>query len=89
MNENLSETMIDYFIDLNFKLNYDNEKKLITFYLLNNECISIDKKIELIKYLKDKNYNFFNKDQDNNNIFHYLSTVKNLNNDLYEVIFTY
>lgn len=89
MNENLSETMIDYFIDLNFKLNYDNEKKLITFYLLNNECISIDKKIELIKYLKDKNFNFFNKDQDNNNIFHYLSTVKNLNNDLYEVIFTY
>lgn len=89
MNENLNEEMIDFFLDLNFKLNYDNENKLITFYLLNNEFISISKKIELIKYLKHKNYNFLNKDQNNNNIFHYLSTVKNLNNEVYEVIFKY
>ena len=88
MNNNLSVEMIDYILTCKFKLSYNNEYNLITYYLLNNK-LDEEKKIDIFKYLNLNKYDFSDLDYSNNNIFHYLANYNNSNNKLYELIFSY
>ncbi len=88
MNIHLSEETIDYVLSTNMELSYYNEDKLITYYLLNNN-LDEEKKINILKHLKLKNYDFFIIDSNKNNILHYLANYKSDNNEIYELILSY
>lgn len=88
MNPNLNIEMINYLIEKNIKLSYENEAYLILYYLFES---NFDKNnlINILKYLKSKSYDFSNKDSENNNVYHYLIKNKNVDNEIYELLYTY
>ena len=87
MNDNLNEEMIEYVLKNKFKLTYENENKLITYFLLENK--NVEDKIKIFKYLKFKDYDFLIEDVYKYNILHYLANCDSSNNELYELIFSY
>ena len=88
MNPNLNIDMLKYFIiDNQFSMNYDKEYRLVSYYLLNN-FIDYDVIVNILKFLKNNNYNFLSKDIDSNNIYHYLTNI-DISNEIYDLIFLY
>jgi hypothetical protein len=88
MNIHLSEEVIDFALNNNMELSYYNEDRLITYYLLNNK-LDEEGKINILKHLKLKDYDFFAKDSNKNNILHYLANYKSDDNEIYELILSY
>tara|TARA_Y100000991_G_C21970891_1_gene349381 strand:+ start:611 stop:1957 length:1347 start_codon:yes stop_codon:yes gene_type:complete len=88
MNPNLNIDMLKYFIiDNGFSMNYDEEYRLISYYLFNN-LLDYDIIGNILKFLKNNNYNFLSKDIDHNNIYHYLIDI-DISNEIYHLIYSY
>ena len=88
MNQNLNIEIINFFIEKNFCLSYENEANLILFYLFENK---LDKNnlVNVIKYLNSKSYNFKKKDSENNNLYHYLIKNKKIDVEIYNLLYSY
>lgn len=85
-NHDLSIEMIDYFISYDCKLYYENEYNLILLYLLNNTGLTNNKVLNILEYLKLRDYNFLKNDIYNNNVFHYLSRSIHMNKKIFNLI---
>ena len=82
-NHDLDINMIEYFLNKNCKLSYEDEINPIISYLFNNFGLSNNKVLSILEYLKLKDYDFLKTYENENNIYHYLSSSIYINTDIY------
>lgn len=80
-NKNIDKNLIDLLIYYKAKLKYTNEEISIINILFNNKSLNKKKVFEILKYLKENNYDF-NNCGNNMNIFHYLGESNYVDNDI-------
>ena len=87
-NRNLDTNMIDLLIFYKAKLHYENEEISIINILLRNVNLNNNKVFEILKYLKENNYDF-NKCGNNMTIFHYLGDSQYVDIDILNLFSDY
>lgn len=84
-NPYLTIDSIKYLLSLGAKLSFENEEKSILESLLNNTGISDSKVLEILRFLKDHNFDFTKKNKYGCNIHYYLASCIHLNNEIFDL----
>lgn len=79
-NPNLNIEIIEFILSLGTKLSFDNEDKSIVENLLNNADITDSNVLQILQFLKEKNYDF-----NKCNIHYILSSSLHMNNDIFNM----
>ena len=84
-NPNLTIESIDFLMGLGAKLFYENEEQSILEGLLNNTGISDSTVLDILYFLKSKDFDFKKKNKYGCNIHYYLSSCIHLNNEIFNL----